>query len=89
LQQWHDHLDPARVMQLFHVNLKQATAAPVEEQLRIWVHGKRFFREHVHGIIGKLTQAPSVPVETALANLQAKMTLPADLQPVWSAIGLP
>jgi hypothetical protein len=89
LKDWHDHLEPGRVMQLYKSYLATAQAAPIEEQLKVWVHGKRFFRTHVKDTVARLTASPTVAAETALANLQSKMPLPVDLQNIWAALGLP
>lgn len=89
LKDWHDHLEPGRVMQLYKANLATAQAAPVEEQLKFWVHGKRFFSAHVKDTVARLTGSPSVSDETTLANLQAKMRVPVDLRNIWAALGLP
>jgi hypothetical protein len=90
LKDWHDHLEPRRVMGLYKANLATAQAATVEEQLKFWVHGKHFFRTHVKDTVARLTGLPPVAVETALANLQSKMLLPVDLRDIWTTfLGLP
>lgn len=89
LKDWHDHLEPGRVMQLYKSYLATAQAAPIEEQLKFWVHGKHFFRTHVKDTVARLTASPPVSVDTALANLQAKMRVPVDLRNIWAALGLP
>lgn len=89
LKDWHDHLEPSRVMGLYKANLATAQSAPVDEQLKFWVHGKHFFRTHVKDTVARLTGSPPVAVETALANLQSKMLLPVDMRPIWTALGLP
>jgi hypothetical protein len=88
LQEWHDYLDPVRVMGEFHKNLNLAKAASTEDKLKVWVHGKRFFRNHVLGQIQILT-GRQVSAEVMLANLQKGMSMPSDLQSIWGAIGLP
>ncbi len=89
LKDWYDHLEPSRVMSLYKANLATAQAASVEERLMRWVHGKHFFRRHVKNTVASLTGAPTLPNEATLANLQSKMSVPADLQPIWTALGLP
>jgi hypothetical protein len=89
LKAWHDHLEPSRVMQLYKSYLATAHAAPIEEQLKVWVHGKHFFRTHVKDTVASLTGSRPISVDTALANLQAKMPLPVDLRNIWAALGLP
>lgn len=89
LKDWYDHLEPSRVMGLYKANLATAQAATVEQRLMCWVHGKHFFRKHVKNTVARLTGAPTLPDDTTLANLQAKMSVPADLLPIWTALGLP
>lgn len=89
LKAWYDHLEPVRVMQIYRANLAAAQDAPIEERLKRWVHGKHFFRKHVKNTVAALTRTPTLADDTALANLQAKMSVPADLQPIWDALGLP
>ncbi len=89
LKDWHDHLEPGRVMQLYKSYLATAQAASVDERLKGWVHGKHFFRKHVKNTVARLTVAPTLPNEATLAYLQSKMSVPTDLLPIWNALGLP
>ena len=89
LQQWHAYLDPLPIMANFQAALATAQAAPFPDQVTQWVHGKRFFREHIATSLPHLLGVPQQPANQALANLQKRMTVPADLLPIWQAIGLP
>jgi hypothetical protein len=90
LAQWHNYLEPQAIMDSFKANLAAALADPLFRQLTEWIHGKHYFRESIAttlpGLLG-MRLVPAAP--KTLANLQQKMEVPADLQPIWTAIGLP
>lgn len=96
--EWHEVLNPDTVMPRFTANLVAAQAAPPHEQLTRWIHGKHCFRSHVAPRIAALTglhqawvpnEEPSNEAIKILAGLQQGMPFPADLTPIWQAIGLP
>lgn len=89
LGQWHNYLDPHTIMASFKNHLATATAAPLFVQLTQWVHGKRYFRECIATNLPGVLGVPAPSADQLLANLQQNMNLPADLRPIWTAIGLP
>lgn len=89
LNQWHTYLDPHTIMASFQTNLATATAAPLFDKLTQWIHGKYFFRETIATVLPGLLGVPAQSADKTLADLQKRMTLPADLQSIWNAIGLP
>jgi hypothetical protein len=47
LQTWHDHLKPDDILDAYQAELQEAQKLPEEEQLKDYVHGKRFFNQVV------------------------------------------
>ncbi|MCX6359541.1 MAG: hypothetical protein NT029_07045 [Armatimonadetes bacterium] len=50
---WQAALDPDSAFGAFQRNLASAQAAPLDEQLANWVHGKVFFNQHVCAALNK------------------------------------
>jgi hypothetical protein len=86
LQDWHQFLDPANVEANFRANLATASASPISEQLKMWVHGKKFFGHHVvpalNALLGQDTR------DKWLTELRKDLPVPPDLDFLWSAMGL-
>lgn len=89
LQEWHTYLDPQPILTSFRANLAAAAALSPAEQATQWVHGKRFFREHIAIELPALIGVHQQSADKTLAELQKRMMLPADLHSIWSAVGLP
>ena len=89
LQQWHTYLDPQPILLAFQTNLSTAQTATSVTQLTQWVHAKKFFEQHANQTLCSLLGVSSQPPKVTLAKLQQRMALPTDLQPIWTAIGLP
>lgn len=87
LADWHQFLDPQRIFADFQTHLTAASAAGEEEQFRRWVHGKRFFNQKVVPTLNHLLIQKSA--DDWSRDLSRILPVPADLQPVWNAMGLP
>jgi hypothetical protein len=85
LGKWHNHLDPQRIFSDFQNLLTDVMQKSGAEQLRLWVHGKEFYRSHVHQVLNRhLGQAN---VEDRMRDL-FKTLQPNDLEPVWREMRL-
>lgn len=84
-QEWHDLLEPNGIMQQFRGNLTTATAASVENRLKHWVHGKKFFAQHVSPELNHLLGQRSS--EDWRKELTKTLQLPSDLEFLWTAMG--
>lgn len=85
LRAWHDYLDPQRIFTTFQSLLDDVMQRSEAEQLRLWVHGKEFYRSHVHQVLNRhLGQAN---VEDRMRDL-FKTIQPDDLEPIWRKMGL-
>ena len=87
LRDWHLFLEPQKIFSDFQTRLVAARAAERQEQFRRWIHGKRFFREKVVPTLNHLLGQQSA--EGWYRDLSTTMPVPADLQHVWVAMGLP
>jgi hypothetical protein len=47
LTNWHQNLAPSRVMADYHAELQSAQQRSSDDQIRTYVHGKKFFRQVV------------------------------------------
>ena len=86
---WYTFLDPQPIMNSFRAHLAAATAASLNDRVTQWIHGKRYFREFIAAALIQLLAVPQQSADQILAQLQQRMTLPVDLQGVWTSIGLP
>ena len=90
LDEWHRYLEPGTIMQAFRDALAAARGVSIDEQLKMRIHGKKFFEMHINSELSRLLSRPSQSAEKTLAELgQGMIALPPDLVPVWNAIGLP
>jgi hypothetical protein len=87
LQDWHQYLDPVRIESEFRANLAAAQMVPVDERIKIWVHGKKFFEQHVVPELNQLLGQSSA--KKWLTELRKDMPPPNDLAFLWNAMGLP
>ncbi len=86
LRNWHNLLDPEKVEAEFHENLAIARQAGVEEQLTRWVHGKKFFEQHVVRVLNGLLEQHSP--DKWLKEMSKDLPPPPDLAFLWAAMGL-
>jgi hypothetical protein len=89
LIRWHDYLKPADIMARFSTDLAAATQSSEYEKITSWIHGKKYFDTYVKKELARLLRLPVRAKAQAIADLQIHMAVPADLQPIWTAIGLP
>jgi hypothetical protein len=47
LQEWHNILDPQNTFEKYRELLAKIQALSVEERLRFWIHGKKFWEQQV------------------------------------------
>ena len=87
LAEWHAYLDPVTHFQAFATNLQIANAAPRVEQFQSWIHGKKFFKEHVTATLnGHLGQRSA---DGWMLLLRSTLPVPPDLAFLWAAMHLP
>lgn len=84
---WHQFLDPQRIFTDFQTHLATARATGGEEQFRRWIHGKRFFNQKVVPTLNQLLGQKSA--SNWYRDLSITLPVPADLQLLWDALGLP
>jgi hypothetical protein len=87
LREWHDFLDPDRIFGDFQNNLAQAQRASRTDQLKTWVHGKRFFTSHVVPCLNALLDQKSA--DDWMNDLRRTLRRPADLSFLTAAMQLP
>jgi hypothetical protein len=87
LQDWHQFLDPEKVEAQFQANLTTAFSSSIPEQFTTWVHGKKFFEQHVVPALNELLGQDSS--DKWLTELRKDLPVPSDLDFLWSAMGLP
>lgn len=85
LQEWHDYLDPQHIFTTFQNLLDDVIQKSESEQLRLWMHGKEFYRSHVHQVLNRHLGQTSA--EDRMRDL-FKTLQPNDLEPVWREMGL-
>jgi hypothetical protein len=86
LQDWHQFLDPQRVFGEFQTHLNAARAIGPEEQFQRWIHGKQFFRQVIVPALNSLIGPKSS--DEWYRDLSRTLPPPADLIPLWRALGL-
>ncbi|MEA3340596.1 MAG: hypothetical protein U9R15_11570, partial [Chloroflexota bacterium] len=85
LDEWHDYLEPQNIFDEFQRRLANVRQKSEFEQLSLWVHGKNFFRSHVHQVLNRLLDQSSI--QDRRMNI-FKALEPNDLEPVWGKMGL-
>ena len=86
LQEWHDHLEPIQIFAEFRRLRATASVQPLANQLNDWVHGKRRYHEHVVPALNRLIEQQSA--KEWFTDLLRTLNVPADLNPLWTAMGL-
>lgn len=82
---WHSHLEPQGLWQKYQNKLTEIQAQPVDEQLRTFVHGKKFFKAVVSPVFRQLFAIQSA---ISVEELFRKMLVPADLNFIWQRMNL-
>lgn len=54
LADWHQNLVPSRMMAAYHAELQSARQRPADDQIRTYVHGKKFYRQVVVPVLNNL-----------------------------------
>jgi hypothetical protein len=81
LKEWHGYLDPDQIFQSFTDKLNQGSGLSVKEQLHKWIHGKRFFLDHVHPVLN--SYLGQCAAQTRMIEIFRTCALPKDLEPLW------
>lgn len=68
----------------FQKKLYHVSELPTVEQLQKWVHGKRFFLDHVHSVLNRYFGQSDA--QTWMKKIFTTCVLPDDLEPLWSRI---
>jgi len=84
LKEWHGYLDPDSIFQNFQKKLYHVSELPTVDQLQKWVHGKRFFLDHVHSVLNR--HFGQSDAQTWMKKIFTTCVLPDDLEPLWSRI---
>jgi hypothetical protein len=80
LNDWDALLDPSRVFADFQTQFGNAQAAPMTEQLSVWVHGKVFWKNVVNPTMDRLLD--QMAEGERRKKILRKLPQPADLQPI-------
>ena len=86
LAEWHEFLAPDTIYRAYQQKLGSALALEVSDQLRLCVHGKKFYDTVVNSVLNDLLgQKKSSERQTAILR---HMPVPEDLQPLWQKMEL-
>lgn len=86
LEAWHDYLDPERLYSDYQSQLAIVQKLPVNDQLRHWVHGKKFFPQVVNQVLNNLLGQQLA--DDRKIDLFRTCPVPEDLKPLWEKMGL-
>jgi hypothetical protein len=86
LNNWHDFLEPEDIFNNFEECLRCVMEKDEAEQLKRWVHGKRFYREHVTQVLNQFFEQKDA--NTRKNDLLHNYPWPSDLDFVCEKMGL-
>jgi hypothetical protein len=86
LKQWHHFFEPETILNLFQERLRDVMAKDETEQLKCWIHGKKFYREHVHQTLNQFLGQEDA--EERKRKILKNCPLPNDLDFVYQRMGL-
>ncbi len=86
LKAWHDYLNPDLLFGKFTDKLLVASHDTIDNQLHIWIHGKKFYENVVHSTLNRLLKQTTADFRKF--ELFQSMELPDDLAPLWTKMGL-
>lgn len=87
LQDWDDVLNPTTIWSSFQSKLTTVNSANDLAKVTKWVHGKKYFKENVQAVLN--TNFGQRSADIWFRDLQRDMPVPADLDFLWTAMGLP
>lgn len=86
LNEWHQFLDPEKIMVRYESTLEQVRALPQDERLKQWIHGKSFYTSVVNPALNTLLGQESE--KDRRSSIIRTLPLPDDLAGLWGMIGL-
>jgi hypothetical protein len=86
LKRWHDFFEPEKILVLFQERLSEVMAKNEAEQLKRWIHGKKFYREHVHQTLNQFLGQEDA--EARKTKIFKSCPLPNDLDFVYQRMRL-
>jgi len=86
LREWHDFLEPKKLWGQFSLQLDEAKGFTTEQQLKHWVHGKKFYENVIHPVFNELLGQQSAS-ERKKAIIRT-CPVPDDLTGLWEKMGL-
>lgn len=86
LRAWHDTLDADSTLAEMHRQLDEIQRKPEPEQYTRWLYAKAFYPSVVHRVLDDLLGQQSA--KNRRQALFRTLPLPADLEPVWQAMGI-
>lgn len=86
---WHNTLDAQAVLMRVQTKELMLTALPNADLLKTWMYAKKFFPMVVHPVLeGLLGRMPLKDRRLKLLRHMAEVAVPADLAPLWLAMGV-
>ncbi len=86
LNDWHNFLEPQTIFTQFQDRLSEVMAKDETEQLRQWVHGKKFYNEHIHQVLNQFLGQENA--EMRRKKILQTCPLPNDLDFVYQRMEL-
>jgi hypothetical protein len=86
LQEWHNYLEPNQTWQRYQNALNQVEQLSDEEQLKLWIHGKKFYEGVLSPVLNQLLGQKSDSVRKKA--IFRTLPVPDDLAPLWQKMGL-
>jgi len=86
LLNWHNFFEPEKLFTQFKNRLSEVMAKDEVEQLKQWIHGKKFYREHVHQVLNRFLGQEDTEIRRT--KILQTCPLPNDLDFVYQRMGL-
>jgi len=86
LNEWHQFIDPEKIMARYESTLKRVRKLPQDEQLKQWIHGKSFYTTVVNPALNTLLGQKSE--KDRRSSIIRTLPLPDDLSALWDRLGL-
>ncbi|HIE00284.1 MAG TPA: DUF4435 domain-containing protein [Thiotrichaceae bacterium] len=88
LNEWHEFINPKDIFKDFETRLKKVMEKDEAEQLKRWVHGKQFYRQHVTQVLNRFLGGKQENPEARRRQILKTCPLPNDLDFLYQRMGL-
>jgi len=85
LQEWHDYLEPEKLWNIFQTRHVEVKKLSTEEQLKQWVHGKKFYAHVVNPALNSVLGTKSA--DDRKKAIFRTSPVPDDLNELWEKMG--